>query len=69
MLQCLHALEAAGKSFGAKKLRDLSELGELCITLSAATPTLQHIVSLMQMQCTNSMLTQQKPGEQLSITL
>lgn len=27
MLQCMHALEAAGKSFGAKKLQELPELG------------------------------------------
>ena len=44
MLQCMHALEAAGRSFGVKKLRDLSELGELCTTLAAATPTVQHNV-------------------------
>lgn len=29
MLQCMHALEAAGKSFGAKKLQELPELGQL----------------------------------------
>lgn len=37
MLQCMHDLEAAGRSFGAKKLRDLSELGELHIAMTAAT--------------------------------
>ena len=33
MLQCMHTLESAGKSFGDKKLQDLSELGELVKSL------------------------------------
>ena len=62
MLQCMHALEAAGRTFGAKKLRDLSELGELHSALAAAISILQH--NCLLRQTSNSLLTQQHSGEQ-----